>query len=658
MSEDSANQVSVGRDVFVSYASQDAAVADAIVAALEKNGIRCWIAPRNVTPGALYADGIIRAINEAKVMVLVLSASAIASKHVGKEVERTSSKGRPIIALKVDAAPLTTTLEYFLSESQWIDAAALGISAATAKLTQAVRQALAAPSGGTPMLATNLGASGPAAANRQIGKRPIALAGGLIALVVAVGLAIHFWPSKQGNAQAPAIAIISDKSIAVLPFTDMSEKKDQEYFADGMAEEIIDLMARIPGLKVIGRTSSFQFKGHNEDLRTVGAKLGVAYVLEGSVRKSGDRVRVTAQLIEVRDGSHRWSGTYDRDLVDVLKVQDEISVGLVRALQLSMGADEPRAVIKNGDGYTLYLRGRQAFNRMDKAGFDQAASYFRQAMQLDPESALVPAWLAFVDVEQAAYGFVKPDMGFEEARRYAERARALDPRSELAAGVFGVVHLYHDWDWAGAATELDRALALAPGNARMLLFHSEASFALGHWDSAIRDLSAAGALDPLYAAAYELLGEAHLRAGNWSEAEAAFNRALDIAPHYALVHMSLATTLLLKGDTPDALRQIDLEPDETAQWAGRAVIYHALGRQGDSDAALKRLTELAPANWAYSIACVHAYRGESDAAFLWLERAFMQRDTDLWLIKSEPLLRPLHGDLRFKAFLKKMNLPE
>ncbi|MGC2030121.1 MAG: tetratricopeptide repeat protein [Steroidobacteraceae bacterium] len=534
--------------------------------------------------------------------------------------------------------------------------------AALTKLAEAVRQGSAAPPSGDPGWGGG-GADGRASIHQAVGaanvaKRVVITAAVVIALGLGGVLAVRFWQSKHGESQAPAVVAISDKSIAVLPFTDMSEKKDQEYFADGMAEEIIDLMSRIPGLKVIGRTSSFQFKGRNEDLRTVGAQLGVAYVLEGSVRKSGDRVRVTAQLIEVRDGSHRWSGSYDRDLVDVLKVQDAISVGLVRALQLSMGTDEPRPIIKNGDGYSLYLQGRQAFDRLDNAGFDQAASYFRQAMQLDPESALAPAWLAFTYVEQAGYASVDSNTGFEEARRYAERARALDPQLALATGVLGIVHIYHDWDWAAGTIELDRALALAPGNARMLLFHSEASWAVGQWDSAIRDLSAAVALDPLYPAGYTLLGEVQLAAGHWTEAEAAFNRALEIAPHYAFVHFDLAEALLFKGEKEEALQQSDLEPVEMALWGGRAAIYHALGRKADSDAALNRLTALASADRPFAVACAHAYRGESDAAFLWLERAFTQRDALLWLVKGEPLLRPIHSDPRYKAFLKKMNLPE
>jgi len=448
-------------------------------------------------------------------------------------------------------------------------------------------------------------------------------------------------------------------SIAVLPFADMSEKHDQEYFADGMAEEIIEQLAKIPAIKVIGRTSSFQFKGHNEDLRAIGAKLGVAYVVEGSVRKSGDRVRVTAQLIDVNDGSHHWSESYDRDLVDVLKVQDDISVGLVRALQLSMGADEPtlRPTLKSADGYGLYLKGRQAFNRYDKPGYDQAASYFRQAMQLEPESALATAWLAYVCWTQTVYGLMPSATGGEEARRYAERARSLDPRSELAMATLGLVQM-QDFDWAAGAADLDRALALAPGNARILALQSDVAWVLGQWDQAIRELNAAVTLDPLFPAGYYLIGEAQLGAGHWSDAEAAFDRAIEIAPHYAFVHFYLAKALLLKGEKQAALQQIALEPDETAQWAGRAAINHALGRKADSDAALKRLTELAAADWEFLIAYVHAYRGESDAAFLWLERAFTHKRPILFNIKSEPFLNPLKGDPRYKAFLKKMNLPE
>jgi adenylate cyclase len=645
------------RPVFISYASNDAPVAQKACSALEAAGILCWIAPRDVVPGTLYAEGIVGAIDESRILVLILSKDAVASPHVGRELERATSKRHPIVALKVDAAPLTRAFEYFLNQSQWIETGAGGADGPIAKLVEAVGRHLAP--GSAPALPQALSTP---ALKAAVSRRVWGIAG---AVVVATLVAAYFlvgkaWLHGPGDPKAPQAAAISDKSIAVLPFTDMSEKKDQEYFGDGIAEGITDLLARIPGVKVTSRTSSFQFKGHNEDVRAIGAKLGVAYVLEGSVRKSGDHVRVTAQLIEVRDGSHLWSESYDRDLADVLKVQDEISLGLVRALQVSMGTNDlvSRPTLKSVESYSLYLQGRQAFNRYDQAGSDQAASYFRQAMELDAESALVPAWLAYVYWTQATFGQAQPDTGYEEARRYAERALSLDPRSELAMGVLGLVHIRHDWDWAAGAVELDRAVALAPGNARILAFHSNAPYALGQWETAIRDLNASVALDPLYANGYYLLGLSQLGAGHWSEAEAAFKKALDIAPNIPFVHAYLAKALLFKGEKQAARQQIDLEPDEARQWAGRAAINYALGRRADSDAALKRLTELASPDSAYLIACVHAYRGESDAAFPWLERAFRQKDPYLWAIKGEPYLNSLNGNLRYQAFLKKMNLPE
>jgi TolB-like protein/Tfp pilus assembly protein PilF len=660
MTEEPANQTTLGHDVFVSYASQDAAVANSIVENLEQHGLKCWIAPRDVKPGAQYADEIVGAINDAKVFVLVLSENALVSPHVGRELERAASKRRRIVVLRTDAAPLTRSFEYFLSESQWIDVAALGVPAALMKLTQAVGQGLSPASWVSPGLGTDV--RDPADQKHKPSyltiKRMVASAVLLVVAALVVGVMVRYGPSKHGGPQVPAVAAISDKSIAVLPFADMSEKRDQEYFADGMAEEIIDLLARIPGLKVIARTSSFQFKGHNEDLRTIGAKLGVAYVLEGSVRKSGDRARVTAQLIDVSDGSHRWSGSYDRDLVDVLKVQDEISLGLVRALQISMGADQPesRPILKSVEGYGLYLKGLQAYNRYDKQGFDQAANYFRQAMQLDPESARAPALLAVVYLSQAFYGFMRPDTAYEEARRYAEHARSLDPRSEVALALLGLVQIFHDWDWVAGAAELDRALALAPGNAAILAFHSYGTCVFGQWDTTIRDLNAAVALDPLFPGAYGLLGLNHLGAGRWSEAESAFKRALGIAPTSALLHHYLAKALLYKGEKQAALREIDLEQSEWEKLIGRAAINHALGRKAESEAALDRFMKNYP-DRAYGVAQIHASRGESDAAFLWLERAFIQKDSFLWSIKSEPYLNSLKGDPRYKAFLRKMNLP-
>jgi TolB-like protein len=388
MSKDSANQGTSGCNVFVSYASQDVAVADAIVAALEQNGITCWIAPRDVTPGTLYADGIIRAINDSKAMVLVLSASSIASKRVGKEVERASSKGRPIVALKVDATPLTTALEYFLSESQWIDVAALGMPGALAKLTQAVGQALAAPSGVNPVLGADLGASGPPVSKRPVGTKCRAGGRGSIRRGCCRWCCYSYLATEAPRSTSAGCLRDLGQVDCGAAVADMSEKKDQEYFGDGMAEEILDLLAKIPGLTVIGRTSSFQFKGKNEDLRAIGTRLNVAHVLEGSVRKAGDRVRITAQLINARNGAHEWSETYDRQIGDVLKLQDAIAASVARELQLTVAFGNLRSGsdLKNPEAYDLMLRGRHASDRFIREGLDEAISLFKQVLERDPDS--------------------------------------------------------------------------------------------------------------------------------------------------------------------------------------------------------------------------------------------------------------------------------
>ena len=340
--------------VFVSYASQDVAVADAIVATMERHGLKCWIAPRDVTPGFQSADEVVGAINGTKVFVLVLSEHAVASPHVGKEIERASSKRRRIIALRTDGAALTRSFEYFLSQSQWIDVAAMGMPGALTKLTQAVGQVLEPSMWVSPRLGAD-------ASNTPAKRRPSYLtiqrmSAAVVFLVIAavvVGVLHRYWPSNQAAPQAPAVAAIADKSIAVLPFTDMSEKKDQEYFADGMAEQILDLLTKIPGLTVIGRTSSFAFKGKNEDRQAIGAQLKAAYILEGSVGNSGNQLRITAQLINARTGAHEWAESYDRPTGDGLQLPSAIAVSVVRELQLAMIRD--RQEIRTGNAPTRSL---------------------------------------------------------------------------------------------------------------------------------------------------------------------------------------------------------------------------------------------------------------------------------------------------------------
>jgi adenylate cyclase len=652
-------QPTLSREVFISYASQDKTVADAVCEALERAGVACWIAPRDVAPGKFYAESIVHAIDSAKVIVLVLSQNGSASQHVVREVERASSKRHPVVSLRLDTAPLPAGLEYFLNTSQWMDASAIGVDRALPRLVDAVKSALAQPSA-----AARVNPSPPATTKMGQRRSRIFVA---LAVVIAVALAALYapklWLAKHGPTEQPTTATttaISDKSIAVLPFTDMSEKHDQEYFGDGMAEEILDLLTKIPGLTVIGRTSSFQFKGKNADLRTIGTQLNAAYVLEGSVRKSGSLVRITAQLINTRTGAHEWSETYDRPIGDVLKLQDAIAATVVRELQLTVAPDylSPRSTVKNVGAYDLMLRGRHALDRGDKEGWDEAATLFQQALDRDPTSADAAAALAQTYWAQALLGFLPPAAGFEQARRAVTNTLKLDPKNVHAHYVLGMIHVEYDWDWAAAGREFQQATILGAGSVDVLRGEAALSLTLGRWDDALRQTKAALAQDPLNIFALQDLSWIQECRGRLPEAEAAARRVLDIRPTSAYGHSNLGHVLLERGDRDAALIEMQQETTDDGKQQGLAIVYYALGRTADSDAALAGMLKDQADGNALGIAEVYAFRGKTDEAMHWLEHAYSQKEPYLFTIKSDKLLKNLESDPRYKAFLRKMNLPE
>jgi TolB-like protein len=643
------------RRVFISYASHDAAVAQKVCSALEAAGFLCWIAPRNVLPGTNYADGIVHAIDESSILVLILSAQAVASAHVGREIERAVSKRHPVVALRIDAAPLTAAFEYFLNQSQWIEGG--GSDAASAQLVSAVGQHLAP---GTAAPPTNANQTSVVHRKAAVPRRVWVIAAVVVALLLAGGYFLaKAWHSKHET--TASTAVISDKSIAVLPFTDMSEKKDQEYFADGMAEEIIDLLVKIPGLKVISRTSSFQFKGKTADLRSIAMQLGVAYVLEGSVRKSGDHLRVTAQLINAQDGTHLWSQTYDRDLSDVLKMQDEIAIALVRALQIEVSGEGivSRPALRNTEAYTLYLQGRHAIDRFDQPGAEQAIGDFERVLELDPSFAPAELWLGSAYFNLGLGGFMPPTIAFEKARRATERALKLDPNLARAHAQLGDIHRTYDWDWAAADRELKQALALAPADGNILFYAAVQSLGMGRWDEALKQVNAALAQDPLSPPPYHVLCYIQLRRGRLEEAEVAAHRFLEINPTGAFAHYIPGNVLLVRGQAAAALTEFSKETVEAARLGGSAMAYFAMGRKADSNTALAQLLNNHADRYSFRIAQVYGFRGDADEALKWLDLAYAQKDSGgLPVIKGDPLFKKIEGDPRFKAFLRKMNLPE
>jgi TolB-like protein/Tfp pilus assembly protein PilF len=649
MNEEPSAQATRGCEAFVSYASQDAAVANSIVESLESRGVKCWMAPRDVKPGAQYADAIVRAINEAKAVVLVMSAGAVASAHVCREVERAASKRKPIIAFKIDAAPLSAALEYFLSQSQWIDVPALGMKAALAKLTEAMGQGSASSAPAIPV-----------ASGGGITKRIAIAAAVVVALGVAVGSALYFWKTTHGGAQTPAAAAITDKSIAVLPFVDMSEKKDQEYFGDGMAEDIIDLLAKVPDLRVPARTSSFYFKGTPTKIPDIARELGVTNVLEGSIRRSGDRIRITAQLVRADNGYHLWSETYDRNLTDVFKVQDDIAIAVVQALQITLlggTITRRRGGTENLEAYQLYLRAVNAHARNTLPSLESERAYLDQAVKLDPHFGLAWASMAYNSTLLADNGGVSQKEGYERARQLAQHALELSPDLAEAHAMLQYVHTNYDGDWAAAAAEGRQALKLDPTNPEALLSAAILFRTLGHWDDAERQLRLALVRDPLNPLLIWNVGTTLYGARRFADAEVFYRKILELAPDFLWTRAYLGKTLLAQGKSKDALAIVQAEGDEAMRLQYLPLILQANGRKDEADQALKTLATKYAGYAAYYVAVNFAYLDDQDLAFQWLDRAYKQRDTSLLELLGEPLFKNIEGDPRYKAFLKKMNLP-
>jgi len=339
-------------------------------------------------------------------------------------------------------------------------------------------------------------------------------------------------------------------------------------------------------------------------------------------------------------------------------LQGELAAGVARALEITVSNDTLQAhtASRNPEAYDLYLRGLHTIDRFDREGFDAAVNYFQQALDLDPTFGAAATDLGWALVLQAEFNFVPAAQGYERARRGLETAIKLDPKAGEAHAWLGWVHIAYDWDWPAADAEIREALQLSPRNPKVLHCAARLSEAFGHWDEAIRLLNSAIARDPLFAGANNILSGVYARAGRLAEAEATERRVLEISPTYASAPYNLAVILLALGRRDEALKVMQQATRERAQ--GLVLIYYALGRKADSDAQLTTLTREHANDDAFSIAEAHAYRGEVDEAFRWLDRAYAQKDSGLYLVKGDLRLKNLESDPRYKAFLRKMKLPE
>jgi TolB-like protein/Tfp pilus assembly protein PilF len=461
--------------------------------------------------------------------------------------------------------------------------------------------------------------------------------------------------SSAGNAQ----------SIAVLPFVNMTSDKEQEFFSDGLSEELLNQLAQIPQLRVIARTSSFSFKGKEVDVRTIASTLNVANVLEGSVRKSATTLRITAQLIRASDSSHLWSQTYDRAITDVFKVQDEIARDVVAALKVKLLPTQelPKAQrTSNTEAYQEYLQGRFFISRHSEKETDQAQAAFGRAVQLDPKFALAWAGLAQTQVWYCNFSSEGGLNGFNAhlaaARAAVDRALSLEPDLPDALLPRATIESNFDYNWKGAAETLRKALVLAPRDSAILAWAGNLAGTRGEGTQAVDLLKRAVALDPVNAQARGFLAGALLATGNREEARMEYARGSELNPSAPYSQAGVGHTYLLEGKFEEAATAAQ---KDAADWARLLIVSCARWGQKqfpESEAALAKLIETDGETAAYQVAEAYGYRNDKDHAFEWLERAHRQRDAGLPGLRGDTLLANLHDDPRWDAFLRKMGLAD
>jgi len=444
----------------------------------------------------------------------------------------------------------------------------------------------------------------------------------------------------------------TDKSIAVLPFINMSDDAANEYFSDGISEELLNLLAQVPELRVIARTSSFAYKGKNVKIADIARELNVGHVLEGSVRKVGNQVRITAQLIHATDSSHLWSESYDRTLDDIFTIQDEIAAAVVEQLKVTLLGVAPAAKETDPAAYTLVLQANHMSIQGTPETFEQSIALYQQALEIAPDYTAAWLNLAVVYTVQGTFGLRSFNEAFMLAREAANRALAINPERASAHAILGRIAMEHDRDLATAARHLEHALALEPTRPYVLMVASTLARILGRSDEAIALLQYLIERDPVFPPSHAYLGQAYLMARRSDEAIASFRTAARLSPGIILAQFGIGWGLLQKGEYETALAAMQAESSEAYRLFGLAIVQHALGQTVESDAALVELIEKYEQEYAYNIAFVIAFRGEVDRAYEWLDKAVQYNDPGLSDLHTSYLLTALKDDPRWLPFLE------
>ena len=611
--------------IFLSYASQDVEAAKRICDALRAAGVEVWFDQSELVGGDAWDQKIRKQIKECALLIPIISAATQARTEgyfrlewrLADQRTHLMAKGRPFLLPVVidETREADAQVPDSFAEVQWTRLAGAEIPAA---VVERVRRLLAGE-GATPARS------------------------GLVA------------PGAASPAAAPATA---GNSVAVLAFTNLSNDAENEYFSDGISEELLNVLAKVPGLKVSARTSAFYFKGKNVPIPEIAQKLGVAYVVEGSVRKAGQRVRITAQLIKAADGFHIWSENFDRELRDIFAVQDEIAGLIAQNLQLKLETAARPAPTVNAEAYRLFLQGRAVVNREIPEDYAKAIQFLRESLALDDTAALTWSWLAMAYIMSAAQGMLAVADGFEPARAAARRAISLDPQLPNGHSALGCVLFAYDWDWPGAERVLQAAAALAPGDATTVTFLAQVAMTVGRRESALALSRQALDLDPLNNLASYVYGKCLFMAGRLDDLVRLGEHMVGLNPTGFYGWYFQVFGHVLQGRVEAAARAAEQTPRGFYRLVGLALARHAQGRAAEADAALAELKAVYGIHGAYQIAEVHAFRGEPDRALEWLDLGFQQRDPGMTWMKHDGFFNTLRADPRWEVVLRKMKLAE
>ena len=663
--------------VFLSYASQDAHAAQKICEAFRAAGIEVWFDQSELRGGDVWDHRIRREIRDCALFIPVISANT-ASRHEGyfrlewdladKRTQMMARNRVFIIPVCLDAsAESGMDVPESFQRVQWTRLPNGEMSPAVIERVQRLLSPESSSAARTPTRAytgTEANRTLPLRA-RWRHKRVALLASAVAVLAVVAFVAIdELWISKPTLGSPPRAATAFNPpshSVAVLPFINLSGDKEQEYFSEGLTEEILNALIEINGLQVAGQTSAFSMQGKDAELGTIARKLNVAAILEGSVRRSGHTVRITAQLLNTVTGFHLWSKTYDRDLGDVLTLQTEIATAVAEALKVTLLGDEAAKIELGGTripaAFDAYLRGSKAFQRgQGMSNYQSAIAAFTEAVHLDPNYALAFAGRSEAYANYAAAlatGNTVREL-FDKSREDARQAITLAPA--LAEGYLALARFLNTGalDYAGASEAYQRAMALAPGNAQALSEGGRFAATMGRFDAGLAAARRGVALDPLNPRSHFLLGQALYLARHYEEAVATFGQVISLEPAHQGAYGLRGLAYYALGDTQAARASCESQPDHWASQLCLATVYEKLGRHADAQSELQKMKAVNGDDGAYQYAAIYAQWGNVAQALTWLDTAARVRDPALVQLKTDPLLDPLRKEPRFAAIEQRL----